>query len=69
MASAALATSALVQWLELREDRGTEAAMEGLANSEAAEESDALWDEAQQDFVNAAIKTVGELVGWVCLAR
>ena len=59
----------LKKWLELREGSGIEAALEGLANSEEAEESDELWDEAQQGFVNAAIKTVDELVGWVSSAR
>jgi hypothetical protein len=69
MASASLSSPVLKQWLELREGRGTEAAYEGLVNSEEAEESAELWDEAQQVFVNAAIKIVDDLVGWVSSAR
>ena len=38
MASTALASRGLNQWLELRKVRGTEAASEALANSEDAEE-------------------------------
>ena len=55
--------------MELREVRRTEAAFQSWANSEEAEESAECWVEAQQDFVNGAMKTVDDLVGWVSSAR
>ena len=48
MTSASLSHPVLKQWLELREDRGSEAAFLALATRVAAEELARAWDEANQ---------------------
>ena len=68
-ASASLSSPVLKQWLELREDRGTEAAFEALANGENSEEFAQVWDEAQRDLANGAVASVDNLVEWVSTAR
>ena len=54
MTSASLSPPVLKQWLELREDRGTEAAFHALANGEVAEDLARVFHEAQQDLVKGA---------------
>ena len=68
-ASTSLSSPVLKQWLELREDRGTEAAFEALANGENSEEFAQVWDEAQRDLANGAVASVDNLVEWVSTAR
>ncbi len=68
-ASVALASPLFQRWLELREDRGEEAAWEALANGEDGEEFCQVWDECQRELQEGAVCSVNDLTGFVTAAR
>ena len=55
--------------MKLREGRGTEAALEGLANEEDAEEFARVLDESQRDLEISAAVSVDNLLEGVSTAR
>ena len=65
-ASSALASPLMKEFLELREERGSDAAWEKLANDpETGEEFCALWDACQEELERGVVCSVDDLVAFV----
>jgi hypothetical protein len=65
-ASSALASPLMKEFLELREERGSDAAWEKLANDpETGEEFCALWDACQEELEQGVVCSVDDLVAFV----
>lgn len=65
-ASSALASPLMKQFLELREERGSDAAWEKLANDpETGEEFCAVWDTCQEELERGVVCSVDDLVAFV----
>jgi hypothetical protein len=65
-ASSALASPLMKEFLELREDRGADAAFEKLANNpEMGEEFCEVWDACQEELERGVVCSVDDLVAFV----
>lgn len=65
-ASSALASPLMKEFLELREERGSDAAWEKLANDpETGEEFCAVWDACQEELERGVVCSVDDLVAFV----